>query len=156
MSAGYTITSPQKERRLATYSQLIAKLAVLLGGYSAEKLKFKEVTTGAVNDLQRASNLAQRLVEEYGMSALGPISFGEQKEVTDSFYSFPRHSEKIRAEIDQETKKLIKQAEKTAGQVLSKHQKILAQLANLLVEKETIEKTAFEKIVPNNKKKGKE
>jgi cell division protease FtsH len=156
VSAGYTITSPQKERRLATYSQLIAKLAVLLGGYSAEKLKFKEVTTGAVNDLQRASNLAQRLVEEYGMSALGPISFGEQKEVTDSFYSFPRHSEKIRAEIDQETKKLIKQAEKTAGQVLSKHQKILAQLANLLVEKETIEKTAFEKIVPNNKKKGKE
>ena len=156
MSAGYTITSPQKERRLATYSQLIAKLAVLLGGYSAEKLKFKEVTTGAVNDLQRASNLAQRLVEEYGMSALGPISFGEQKEVTDSFYSFPRHSEKIRAEIDQETKKLIKQAEKTAGQVLSKHQKTLAQLAHLLVEKETIEKTEFEKIVPKNKKKGKE
>ena len=155
VSAGYTMPSPQRERKLATYSQLIAKLAVLLGGYSAEKLKFKEVTTGAVNDLQRASNLAQRLVEEYGMSALGPISFGEQRETTDSFYTFPRHSEKVRAEIDQETKKLINQAEKTARQVLGKHQKVLAQLAHLLVKQETIEKAEFEKIVPKNKKKGK-
>ena len=77
MAAGYTLKVPTEEKRLKTKTEFLSEISTLLGGYTAEKLIFKEITTGASNDLKRASALARKLVKEYGMSSLGPISYGE-------------------------------------------------------------------------------
>ena len=100
----------------------MAELAVLLGGFSAEKIVFNELTTGASSDLQQASDLARSLVTRYGMSEkLGPVTFGESesliflgKEITEQ----RNYSEKIAAEIDKEVKKLIRDAQKTAEKII--------------------------------------
>ena len=80
MAAGYTLQAPSEVRRLKTRTGFMSEIATLLGGYTAEKIKFGEMTTGASNDLQRASELARRLVKEFGMSSLGLIAFGEKDE----------------------------------------------------------------------------
>lgn len=79
MAAGYTLKSPKEERRIKTKSEFLAEMATLLGGYCAEKIKFAEISTGAGNDLERATELARRLVMDYGMSSLGPITFGKKR-----------------------------------------------------------------------------
>ncbi len=76
MAAGYTLSVSKEEKRIKTKSEFLAEISVLLGGYCAERLIFKELSTGASNDLEKASSLARALVTKYGMSKLGPISFG--------------------------------------------------------------------------------
>jgi len=102
LAAGYTLKSPSEERRIRTKSEFLAEMATLLGGYCAELLKFGEISTGAANDLERATDLAKRLVMEYGMSSLGPITFGRKEElmflgVKEIYRDF---SEKIAEKID--------------------------------------------------------
>ena len=80
MAAGYTLQAPSEVRRLKTKTGFMSEISTLLGGYCAEKIKFGEMTTGASNDLSRASEMARRLVKEYGMSSLGLIAFGEKEE----------------------------------------------------------------------------
>jgi len=134
----------------------LTEMATLLGGYCAERLKFGEITTGASNDLERASDLARRIVKEYGMSSLGPVSFGGQDELIflgREISEQRRYSEKVATEIDREVSKLIKEAEDRASKILSKKKHVLEKIALTLIEKETIEKEEFDKLINNRKDK---
>jgi len=154
-AAGYTLKVPDIETKMKTKTGFLSEIATLLGGYCAEKLKFKEVTTGASNDLERASTLARKLVKEYGMSSFGPISFGEKEELVflgKEISEQRNYSEKVAAKIDAEVEKFIKIAEKEASKILGKKKKLLDKIANVLIEKETIEREEFEKLMGNKKK----
>ena len=147
--AGYTLKMPKEERRIKTKTEFLTEMAVLLGGYAAEKLMFKEITTGAANDLKRASQLARKLVKEYGMSALGPVAFGEKQDFAflGNGPEKRNYSEKVASKIDEEVSKFMKGAEKKAITILIKNKKLLNKLAKTLIKKETIEKQEFEKIM---------
>ncbi len=150
LAAGYTIKMPTEERRLKTKSEFLVELATLLGGYCAEKVKFGELTTGAANDLDRASQLARKLVKEYGMSSLGPISFGEREELVflgREISEQRNYSEKVATQIDKEVERFIKEAENQARKILSKKKNLLEKIATILIEKETIEKEEFENLI---------
>ena len=149
--AGYTLKLPIKDKHLRSRSEFLADLATFLGGYCAEKMVFKELTTGAASDLQQASELARSLVTRYGMSEkLGPMTFGEDsgvvflgKEITEQ----KKYSEKMAAEIDKEIEKLIRDAQKTAEKILKQKRRKLTQIAKRLIEKEVIERKEFEKLM---------
>lgn len=149
-AAGYTLKMPSEEKKIKTKTEFLAEMAVLLGGYCAEGLKFNEITTGAANDLERASEIARKLVKEYGMSPLGPIAWGEKEEMVflgKEISEQRNYSEKIAAEIDKEVKKFIKEAQTRAKKILNKNKKLLEKIAKTLIKKETIEKEEFEKII---------
>ena len=150
MAAGYTLKMPIEERKMKTKSEFLVEMATLLGGYCAEKIKFGEMTTGATNDLERASELARKLVKEYGMSSLGPISFGEREELAflgREFETSRNYSEKVATKIDREVEKFIKAAENQAKKVLTQKKNLLEKIAKTLIEKETIEREEFEKLI---------
>jgi cell division protease FtsH len=150
MAAGYTLQMPSEERKMRTKKQFLAEIATLLGGYCAEKIRFGEITTGAANDLSRASDLARKLVKEYGMSPLGPVSFGEKEELVflgKEISEQRNYSEKIAARIDEEVSRFIRDAEKEALATLSKRRKLLDKVAGTLIEKETIEREEFEMLI---------
>jgi cell division protease FtsH len=150
MAAGYTLRMPAEERKIKTRSEFLAEMAALFGGYCAEKLKFKEITTGAANDLKVASELARRLVKEYGMSSLGPISFGEKEEYVflgKEISEQRNYSEEVAAKIDKEVARLIEISQKKAEIILNQKKSLLDKIAKTLIEKETIEKEEFEKLV---------
>ncbi|MDD5638800.1 MAG: ATP-dependent zinc metalloprotease FtsH [Candidatus Pacebacteria bacterium] len=154
MAAGYTLQVPTEERRIKTKTEFLSDIATLLGGYTAEKIKFNEITTGASNDLSRASEIARKLVKEYGMSSLGPISFGEKEELVflgKEISEQRNYSEKIAIKIDEEVEKIIKNAQKEAEIILRNNKKLLDRIAKILIEKETIEREEFEKLIKENK-----
>ena len=150
MTAGYTLALPKQEKRIKTKSEFLAELSVLLGGFCAEKLRFKEISTGATNDLEKVSFLARNLVTKYGMSKLGPVSFGKRESLLFLDWEAEaerNYSEKIAAAIDKEIERFIKEAEKKTARILKKRRKILERIAKVLIEKETIEKEEFENLV---------
>ena len=150
LAAGYTLKMPTEERKIKTKSEFLAEIATLLGGYWAEKIKFGEITTGAANDLKRASELARKLVKEYGMSALGPIAFGEKEEFVflgQEGSEYKNYSEKVAVQIDKEVEKFIKSAENQAKQILTRKKNFLERIAKTLIQKETIEREEFEKLI---------
>ncbi|NCO80371.1 ATP-dependent zinc metalloprotease FtsH [bacterium] len=150
LAAGYTLKMPAEERKIKTKSEFLAEMATLLGGYCAEKLKFGEITTGAANDLERASQLARKLVKEYGMSALGPVSFGEREELAflgREFETGRNYSEKVATKIDREVEKFIKAAENQAKKILTKKKNLLEKISQTLIKKETIERKEFEELI---------
>jgi cell division protease FtsH len=154
MAAGYTLKMPIEEKKMKTKTEFLSELATLLGGYCAEKLKFNEITTGAANDLQKASELARRLVKEYGMSSLGPISFGDKEEMIflgREISEQRNYSEEVAARIDKEVSRFMQEAQAKAERVLGKEKTILEKIARTLIEKETIEKEEFEKIIKSGK-----
>jgi cell division protease FtsH len=154
-AAGYTLKLPSQEKRLKTKSDFLSDLATLLGGYAAEKIVFGEMTTGASNDLERASALARKLVKEYGMSELGPIAFGEKEEMIflgKEIGEQRNYSEEVAAKIDKELARFINQAQETALDVLKKRKSTLNKIAKVLIEKETIEREEFEEIIQLKKK----
>ncbi len=149
-AAGYTLKMPKEERRMKTKSEFLADMTTLLGGCVAEKIKFGQITTGAVDDLEKASNLARKLVKKYGMSSLGPISFGEKEELVflgREISEQRNYSEKVAALIDKEVAKFIRAAEAQAKKILAKEKKLLEKIAKTLIEKETIEKKEFEQLI---------
>jgi len=155
-AAGYTLKTPTEEKRIKSKKEFLAEIATLLGGYCAEKIKFGEITTGASNDLRKASELARRLVKEYGMSSLGPISFGEREELIflgKEISEQRNYSEKVAVLIDKEVEKFIKEAEKKANQILRKRKKLLEKIAKTLITKETIEKEEFDRLINDESKK---
>jgi len=150
LAAGYTLKMPKEERRIKTKSEFLAEITTLLSGYCAEKLKFGEITTGAANDLERATELVRKLVKEYGMSSLGPISFGERFGsifLGREFGEYRNYSEKVAAKIDKEVEKFVRTAEKSAEKILAQKKNLLEKIARVLIEKETIEKEEFEKLI---------
>ena len=155
MAAGYTLQVPSEEKKMKTKTGFISEIATLLGGCSAEKIKFGEMTTGASNDLSRASEMARRLVKEYGMSSLGLIAFGEKEELVflgKEISEQRNYSEKIAERIDEEVDVIIKGAQKKAEIILIKHKNLLERVGRDLVEKETIEREEFEKLIKGKKK----
>ena len=150
MAAGYTLQVPSEERRMKTKTAFISEIATLLGGCTAEKIKFGEMTTGASNDLIRASEMARRLVKEYGMSSLGLISFGEKDEMVflgREISEQRNYSEKIAERIDEEIDVIIKGAQKQAEMILIKRKNLLDKVAKDLIEKEIIEREEYEKLI---------
>ena len=154
MAAGYTLKVPTEDRKMKTKTEFLADMAIAMGGYCAEKIKFKELTTGAANDLERASELARKLVKEYGMSPLGPISFGDKEEMIflgREIGEQRNYSEKVASQIDKEVERFIKGAEKLATKVLKQKRHLLDKIAKTLIEKETIEREEFESLVKSKR-----
>ena len=150
-AGGYTLKIPNEERSFRTKAQFKAELAVLLGGYTSEQLVLKDISTGASDDLKRASDLARRLVSKWGMSAkLGPVVFGDTEEMIflgKEIAEQRNYSEEIAYTIDQEIAKFVREAQRVAKGVLQKNRGKLEKLAKHLIEKETIEKKEFEKLM---------
>jgi len=151
MAAGYTLKMPKEDRHLHSKKEFLDELAVLLAGYASEEMIFKDLTTGATNDLQKASELARKLVTQYGMSKkLGPVTFGDKGELVflgKEIGEQRNYSEKIAAEIDEEVAGFIKDAYETAKKVLRAKRKKLDKIAKRLIEKETIERKEFEELI---------
>ncbi len=151
MAAGYTLKLPTEDKHFHSKSEFLSELSVLLAGYSAEKLVFRDITTGASNDLKKATDLARQIVTRYGMSdKLGPVTFGKREELIflgKELHEDRNYSEKIAAQIDEEITRLIKNALQRANKVLEQEKALLDKLAAVLVKKETIEREEFEKIV---------
>jgi cell division protease FtsH len=149
-AGGYTLTLPREEKKFKTKDEFISDIATLLGGYCAEKLVFGEVTTGASNDLKRASSIARSLIKEYGMSKLGPIVYGQVHELeftNDNFGETRNYSEKIAQAIDEEVEIVIKEGQEKANKILKDKKTLLAKVSKVLIEKETIEKEEFENLL---------
>ena len=149
-----------EEKSIKGKSDFLSDIATLLGGYFAEKIKFKEVSTGASNDLKIASDLARKLVKDYGMSEkLGPIVFGERNELQflgKEFGEDRNYSEKIAQKIDEEVAKVIKQAANQAIKILKAKNNLLEKLSKELIKKETLEREELEKILKIDRKKRQE
>src|SRR5688572_10152165 len=140
---GYTLTLPLEDKYLVTRSELSDELAMLLGGRTAEELIFTDPTTGAQNDIERATKIARSMVTEYGMSdALGPMQFGQHHGevfLGRDFASQPDYSDEVAAKIDGEVRSLIEWAHGTALDILTTHRSVLDELAEALMEQETLE-----------------
>jgi len=143
MALGYTWSLPVEDRKLYSKAKFQDDIAQLLGGWVAEKIIYGQVTTGAQNDLRRATKLARDMVMIYGMSEkLGPIVLGEKEELIflgREISEQRNYSESKAAQIDAEVAEIIENARKVATQVLTKKKTILKKLAKELVKKETIE-----------------
>ena len=140
---GYTLTLPLEDKYLVTRSELSDELAMLLGGRTAEELIFTDPTTGAQNDIERATKIARSMVTEYGMSdALGPMQFGQHHGevfLGRDFATQPDYSDEVAAKIDGEVRRLIDSAHATALDILTTYRSVLDQMAEALMEKETLE-----------------
>ncbi len=154
-AGGYTLKLPSEDKHMKTKTEFLDDLAVLMGGYAAEKLVFKDITTGPSNDLQIASELARSLVKEYGMSEkLGPVTFGEREEsmfFNQEFGESKNYSDAVALEIDKEVANLIEGARKTAERILKTKRATLEKIARVLIEKETIEREEFERLIGRKK-----
>lgn len=158
LAAGYTLQAPKEEKRIKSKPEFLAEMTTLLGGYAAEKIKFGQITTGAADDLKKASDLARSLVKRYGMSELGPVFFGGREEMVflgKELSERRNYSEKVAGLIDKEVSKFIQEAEKSARKILLKRKKLLEKIAKVLIEKETIEREEFEILVGKRKAKTK-
>lgn len=147
MAGGYTLKLPVEERRLRTKSQFLSELAVMMGGFVAEKMKFNDVTTGASNDIKEASELARRLVTKYGMSEkLGPMAFGSSEEMVflgREIATEKNYSDKTATAIDEEISGFIKHSFELAQKIVKAQKKALDAIAKTLLEKETLEQEEF-------------
>ncbi len=145
-AGGYTMKLPTEDQHLKTRAQFVADLAMMMGGYASEKLTFGDISTGASNDLKEASSLARRLVTKYGMSDLGPITFGKTEELVflgREITTEKDYSEKAAQEIDGQVEGFLKRAYETAEKVLKAHKAALNKIAETLIQKETLEQEEF-------------
>ncbi len=148
---GYTLQLPTEDRYLMTRSELLDRLAVLLGGRVAEEIIFDEISTGAQNDLTRATDIARSMVREFGMSEkLGLVSFDRPRRMLpgDGFLPGDKdYSEELARSIDEEVKEIIDKTYARVHELLEGHRDQLKTLAKLLLEKEVVEGEALRKIV---------
>jgi len=149
-AGGYTLSVPTEDKRLRRRSYYVDELGVLLGGYTSEKLVFGDITTGASNDLEKATHIARGMVTRYGMSSLGPRTFGKNhsnvflgKEIAEE----KDYSDETARAIDKEVSGLLSDAFETAKKILTEKREALDKIAGALLEKETLEKEEFDAIV---------
>jgi cell division protease FtsH len=155
MALGVTVAIPEEDKRLMTKEYLEDMITVLMGGRVAEKLVFGNLSTGAANDLERVTEIARKMVTEWGMSErLGPATFGKtQKEVflgRDLGLKTPISEETLRI-IDEEIKRIVEWAERRAEEILKENIEKLHRLAQVLLEKETISGEELDKIIKDDK-----
>jgi len=151
-AGGYTLALPLEDKHYATRTELMENVVFLLGGRAAEAIVLKEVSTGARNDLERATKLVRTMVMEYGMSEeLGPMTFGhghaEQVFLGRDISRDKNYSEKVAAEIDREMKLMIEQCYGKAEEIINDHLDELKRVADALLEKETLEAGEFEQLL---------
>ncbi len=156
MALGFTMAPPERDRLHETKSRLLEEMAMTMGGRAAEQLIFKEMTSGAANDISQATRIARYMVMEFGMSDLGPINFGPQTDVTEwgkAFYEQQSVSQEMQSAIDREVKKLLDAAYERAVMVVKKYRKDLDIIAEELLKKETLEGDDFEHLLGGEKKR---
>ncbi len=150
-AGGYTLSLPKEDKYYATRSELLDELKLLLGGRVAEALVLKEISSGASNDLQRATELARKMICEYGMSdVLGAVTFGHRQEqvfLGRDIGKENNYSEKIASQIDSEIRKFIDEAYEGTVKLLSEHLDQLHLIAANLIERETLEAHELEEIM---------
>jgi cell division protease FtsH len=148
---GYTISLPREDRYLTTKTALMEQLAMTLGGRAAEELVFHEVTTGAANDLEKVTSISKQMIMRYGMSdKLGPRVLGRNHDMPflgREMGAEPDYSEEIAREIDDEIKRVIEEAHELAVTVLKEHMAELHKISAILIERETIDKDQFERLL---------
>jgi cell division protease FtsH len=148
---GYTISLPREDRYLTTKANLMASLAMTLGGRAAEEIVFNEVTTGAANDLEKVTSTAKQMIMRFGMSEkLGPRVLGRNHDMPflgREMGAEPDYSEEIAREIDDEIRRVIEEAHETATRVLKEHSDELHTISAILIERETIDKEQFERLL---------
>jgi len=159
MAAGYTLKLPTEDRHLHSKEEFVEELAVLLAGYVTEKIVFNKITTGPSNDLKKATELAHDLVTKFGMSDLGPMTFGDNQELIflgREIATEKDYSDETASKIDKAVAEFISNAYQTAEKIVSENRDKLDQIAQELIKKETIERKEFERLMkkePNNNKK---
>lgn len=150
-AGGYTLLLPKEDRRYMTKSQIIDQVTMLLGGRVAEALVLKEISTGAQNDLERATELVRKMITEFGMSEeLGPLTFGRRQETVFLGRDIARdrnYSEAVAFSIDKEARHIIDECYNRAKEMLQKYLAELHLVARALMEKETLEAEEFTAII---------
>jgi cell division protease FtsH len=151
---GYTMQLPTEDRYLMTKTELEDRLAVLLGGRTAEELIFQEISTGAQNDLFRATDIARSMIREYGMSEkLGPVTFERERRPLFLETVMPSgtkdYSENTAEEIDREVNKLMDKAHQAARNILETKRNVLEKVARILLDKEIIEGDELRELLVN-------
>jgi cell division protease FtsH len=148
---GYTISLPREDRYLTTKQSLMNNLAMTLGGRAAEEIVFNEVTTGAANDLEKVTSTAKQMVMRFGMSEkLGPRVLGRNHDMPflgREMSAEPDYSEEVAREIDDEVRRIIEEAHEHATRVLKEHIDELHKISLILIERETIDKEQFERLL---------
>ena len=158
-AGGYTLSVPTEDKSLRRRDYFIDELAVLLGAYTSESIVFGDVTTGASNDLERATHIARDMVTKYGMSSLGPRTFGKKegniflgRDISEE----RDYSDVTASAIDKEVSKLISNAFDTAKKILLEKRPVLDRIAHALLEKETLEKEEFDALIKGEELSSKE
>jgi cell division protease FtsH len=148
---GYTISLPREDRYLTTKQNLMNQLAMTLGGRAAEEIVFNEVTTGAANDLEKVTSTSKQMVMRFGMSEkLGPRVLGRNHDMPflgREMGAEPDYSEEVAREIDDEIRRIIEEAHDHATRVLKEHIDELHKISLILIERETIDKEQFERLL---------
>ncbi len=147
---GFTFTPPERDKLQTTKSELLDKIAELLGGRAAELLKFNEQTAGASSDIQKATKIARAMVVEYGMSSLGPMNFGPQYEMDDyaKMWGEPyKISDRLLEQVDQEIKKIIENGLQRSEQLLKKYEEQLDRVSHELLAVETLDGDQFAQLM---------
>jgi cell division protease FtsH len=148
---GFTISLPAEDKFLTTMGELNDTLAMTLGGRAAEEIQFGEITTGAANDLEKATDTAKQMIMRWGMSAkLGPRTLGHNQAMPflgRDFSQEPDYSEEVARHIDDEIRRIIAEAHERARAVLAAHREQLDGTARILIERETLERGEFEALL---------
>ncbi|MFH1863927.1 MAG: AAA family ATPase, partial [bacterium] len=151
MSLGHTLIPPAADRTHETKTRILQQIIAMLGGRAAEEIVFKEMTSGASNDIQRATQLARAMVIDFGMSPLGPINLGPQMELGEfgqpEWYEPAQVSQAMQEKVDNEVKKIMEESYAEALVIVKKHRKTLDKIVEKLLVKETLDKAEFDKIV---------
>ena len=151
-AGGYTLMLPKEDRSYATRGELMDKLKTLLAGRVSEEIVLKEISTGAQNDIQRASQIVRSMITQYGMSdVLGPISFGEGQDhqvfLGRDINHQRNYSEEVASEIDKEVRKYIEEAYEECRTILTANIDKLHVIAQALIERETLEASELEELM---------
>jgi cell division protease FtsH len=150
MALGYTMALPTEDRYLQSKTEFEDKIAGLLGGNVSERMVFNDTTTGSSNDIEKATDLARRMVTEFGMSdRLGPLSFGKRDELVflgREIGEQRNYSDEIAKTIDEEVRAIVDRAYERATQVLETHRDRLDALARKLIAEETVDQQGFESL----------
>lgn len=158
IAGGYTLQLPVEDKHLYTRTELLDKIVMALGGMRAELIKFNDMTTGAQKDIEWVTDIASKMVCEYGMSeAIGPIALGRKDQeifLGRDFFKEKNYSEQVAYKIDQEIHKIIDSCSKRAEELLQNNRDNLELLANALIEKETLESQEIDEILGLKAKEG--
>lgn len=150
---GYTLMPPEKDKVHQNRTELLSRIISLMGGRAAEEIVFKEMTSGAAQDIKHATQLARKMVVQWGMSDLGPLYFGPQMDITEwgqTFYKPDEISPETQTKVDSAITKIINRCHKQAKTLIKKYRKQLDAVSQALMEKETLEREEFEEIIRKN------